>query len=162
MKTEKSEPRPSSFVDETLKATKRLADQRASLSIQAERLNRCIERFESWIAVIPGRVETSIHLPDPDPVPEDPFDIALVLRVARDGKQWPISFGWWEAGDDEAIGWKPLREASLDIKLYVIPKLPGLIVEMAIQQERLRSKIEEVAASFEEFASNVGMPKEGN
>ena len=70
----------------------------------------------------------------------------LLIRVSRDGKQWPVSWGYWEVGDEDAgVNWSKLREASIDIKLYVIPKLPQLIVEMADQQQQLTSKIEAVA-----------------
>lgn len=158
----KIDPSPS-LVEDTLKATRLLADRRADVSAQAERMNACIERFESWVAAMPGRVQATISLAPPEPNhPEDPRDWALLVRITRDGKDWPVSWGYWEIGDQDAgVNWKPLRESSIDIKLYLIPELPKLIVEMAVQQERLKSKIDEVATGFQEFAGKVGMPTEG-
>src|SRR5688572_1139496 len=75
-------------------ATKRLADQQANVKAQAERLNACIERFEAWVAEMPGRVETSIAIPDPPPSHEDGApEYALYVRIARDGKRWPVAIG---------------------------------------------------------------------
>ncbi len=149
------------LAEATKLATQKLADERANVKTQTERLNACIERFESWVTSIPGRVESTIHLPDPTPEAADPRDFELVVRVARDGKEWRVTWGYWELGDDDPILWKPLREASVEIKLYVIPKLPSLILEMAEQQDRLKARIDAVATSFESFAGKVGIPKEG-
>ena len=113
------------------------------------------------MARMPGRVESVLLLPDPTPNDDDPRDFNLAVRVARDGKIWPVSWGFWEVGDaPEAINWKPLREASIDIKLYVIPQLPRLIVQMAEEQEKLKARIERVADEFEAMASKLGMTKE--
>lgn len=156
MPSEKAPLLSDAVVDEMAKAIQRLADQRASVGTQAERLNACIQRFESWIAQVPGRVETVVYLSDPH------SDGGHAVRISRDGKQWHISVSWYFEGDDDrALDWKPLREVGIELKLLVLPNLPKLVVAMADSQEQLKSKIDAVASGFEKFAQKAGIPREG-
>lgn len=152
--------KPSQYAQDLLAATEKLAAERIELHREAMRLNTCIEQFEAWVAKLPGRVATTIDLPHPNPAQAD-ADFLLLVRVAREGKRWPVTIAFHVIGDDPPCNWKPLIESSIELKLYAIPHLPRLIVDMAEAQIDLRSKIKSVVDDFEDFATRVGIAKEG-
>lgn len=142
-------------------AAERLAREQSALSAQTDRLNACIVRFEAWIGSLPGRVETTLGLPDPTPEENPPgLECELLVRLRREGKDWQLVWAFVELGDESSVNWKPLREAGVDIKLYVIPQLPKLVTRMADSQEELKRRVDAVASSFEEFTRTAGIGKE--
>lgn len=142
-------------------AMKRLAAHQAALSAQADRLNDCIKTFESWIGRLPGRIETYLWLPDPNPKQDPPVVFELLVCLRRDGKDWRLFYAFWEIGEAEEPELTPLREASIEIKLYVVPQLDKLVVEMAKQQQLLTERVSAAVSTFDDMAKQVGIAKEG-
>jgi hypothetical protein len=115
----------------------------------------CIKRFEEWVAMLPGRVETSVSVPDPD---DD--DYTLQLSIAREGKRWVVRYLYVPDIISENWDHTPsnLADASVIVKLAALPHLPRLVESMVESQDTLVNKLVKATSAFNTFAASVGIP----
>ena len=140
--------------DPVQQALSALADRHDRVKSLSDSLTERIQQFEEWIGTLPGRVPTTIALPDPDR--NDEYEIAIGLE--RAGKKWLVNYAYIFHGDYEGVELKPLSEAGVKTKALVLPLLPKLIEAMVGSQERLAEQIEEANKEFDAFALRMKLP----
>lgn len=128
------------------------------ISEEATEISRRIEQFEKWLAALPGRVQTELWVDDPDSDQSSPSAFGLMLH--RYGKEWLLSVGYeYQNHLNDGVEWKPLRDASVDEKIFSVSLFPQFIKKLGSSQLKLISRLEEANAQFDELASAIGIEK---
>ncbi len=124
-------------------------------------LNDRIQKLESWLAELPGRVETKVTIPDPD----DPENYKFSLRLKR--STWALHYQYlertttpqgilWPTTND----WRAVRSAGLDAKMATVEAFPALLARMQEAQENLVARLREANTKFDRHADAVGLTHE--
>jgi len=126
----------------------------------ANALTERIEQFATLLAQLPGRIETSFYGRWPDAQSaEDAAFLSLGLWFHREGREWVLS---WAKVDDRAsydpentIGWRPLNDAPLKIKLAAVGMFPDLLGAMEESQDKLIKELEDATNIYDEMVKSV-------
>jgi hypothetical protein len=153
-----------SFAEQQAEAISRsvglLKERHVRVKDQATLVDQRIQKFEEWVATIPGRVETELTLPDP----AGDERVEILLRLERSGKKWTVEYSYIFNDDYDALTFKPLVEAGIRLKVGMLPQLPRLIESMVESQDQLSKDIDEATKEFDNFAAlTMRLPnKEGH
>lgn len=123
-----------------------------------------IEQFEHYLANLPGRVETTLHVRHPDGGGGTSVlgETTLAIRLARDGSTWKLVVGTSHVslirGFDPTIEWRPLVDAPLKWKVAAVKSFPDFLTAVEKSQAELVEELNSVVADYDHFASGVIPP----
>ena len=119
----------------------------------ATQLSHRIDRFETWLNDLPGKVEAELWV-EPNSLEYSDY---FGLLLHRAGKQWMVSYDRHREGDDpDEREWRPLREASVDAKLRAVNLFPKLLERIVEEQDALVRRLEAAQSDFDVFAAEIG------
>jgi len=139
--------RPSPEVIESIK------HNAARVREAADEMTKRIEQFETYLGSLKGRIDTMHFGTHPDATPPQ-YELELGIRLHRKDKAWVLSWSEYHPSFHEEHGmeWKPLKEASLKIKIAAMKMFPDLLEAIEKSQIQLVEEIEGATADFDTFA----------
>jgi hypothetical protein len=111
---------------------------------RAAALNERIEAFEGWICSLEGRVQTGVSVSAAEPSRWD----GLHLRLTGSGDAWQLKFCWF-------------NEGSIEAKITAIQAFPSLVDELEKSQRELIDRLRLANASYDAFATRMGILRQG-
>lgn len=97
----------------------------------AGELSQRIELFEEWLNTRGGNTKSSVQ------------DVDLIFGIQREGNAWYLSV-------ETEKGVRPVRGASLDIKIRAIHRIPSILQAMQGSRKFLVGEMRKAIAAFDE------------
>lgn len=132
-----------------------ISSQAASVRDAHSELMAKIAKVERWFSELPGRTETTCWK-----VFEEDFrhgnNKNLGLALHRDKKVWRLDYGfYWDMSPEDAVEWKPLSDAPVNVKLEAITMLPRLLESMEKTQRDLVKEMAKASKAVDDFIGSL-------